>query len=61
MFMWFGDCIQDAVTNLIEDDKDDDRAKEEALETIQLMIERNKKEMFWLEKFKRMIEERWDD
>ena len=59
--MWFGDCIQDAVTNLIEDDKDDDRAKEEALETIQLMIERNKKEMFWLEKFKRMIEERWDD
>ena len=56
--MWnndFGDCLWDIITHLIDNEKDDDEAKEEALEMIQSMIERNKKELFWLGKFRRMI------
>ena len=61
--MWnndFGDCLWDIIVHLVDDEKNDDEAKEEALEMIQSMIERNKKEIFWLEKFKRMIKKDWD-
>ena len=61
--MWnndFGDCLWDIIVHLVDDEKDDDEAKEEALDMIQSMIERNKKELFWLEKFKRMIKKDWD-
>ena len=47
-------------SSIYYDEKDDDEAKEEALDMIQSMIERNKKELFWLEKFKRMIKKDWD-
>ena len=61
--MWnndFGDCLWDIIVHLVDDEKNDDEAKEEALEMIQSMIERNKRELFWLEKFKRMIKKDWD-
>lgn len=61
--MWnndFGDCLWDIIVHLVEDEKNDDEAKEEALEMIQSMIERDKRELFWLEKFRRMIRENWD-
>lgn len=61
--MWnndFGDCLWDIIVHLVDDEKNDDEAKEEALEMIQSMIERDKRELFWLEKFKRMIKKDWD-
>lgn len=61
--MWngdFGDFLWDTITHLVDDEKTDDEAKEEALLMIQSMIDRNKKELFWLEKFKRMIKKNWD-
>lgn len=56
----FGDCLWDIITLFVDNEKDDDKAKEEALEMIQSMIERNKKEIFWLEKFRRMIRKDWN-
>ena len=50
----FGDYIWDTVTNLVDDEK-------EVLRVIESMIERDNKEIYWLKKFKRMIEEGWDD
>ena len=61
--MWngnFGDYIWDTVTNLVDDEKDEKEAKEQALRVIESMIERDNKEIYWLRKFKRMIEESWD-
>lgn len=63
--MWngnFGDYIWDTVTNLVDDEKDEKEAKKQALRgVIELMIERDNKEIYQLKKFKRMIEEGWDD
>ena len=61
--MWngdFGDYIWDTVTYLVDDEKDEEEAKKQALRVIESMIERDNKEIYWLKKFKRMIKESWD-
>lgn len=62
--MWngdFGDYTWDIVTDLVDDEKDEKEAKKQALRVIESMIKRDNKEIYWLKKFKRMIEEGWDD
>lgn len=61
--MWdgdFGDYIWDTVTVLVDNEKDEKEAKKQALRVINSMIERDNKEIYWLKKFKKMIEESWD-
>lgn len=62
--MWngdFGDWVWDTVINLVNDKKDEEEAKKQALRVIESMIERNNNEIYWLKKFKRMIEKDWDE
>lgn len=61
--MWdgdFGDYIWDTVTVLVDNEKDEKEAKKQALRVVNSMIERDNKEIYWLKKFKKMIEEGWD-
>lgn len=61
--MWngyFGDWVWDTVVNLVDEEKGEEEAKKQALKVIESMIKRDNKELFWLRKFKRMIEEDWD-